>query len=192
VANQQQPGDSVAGPAPLSPTGAARRRFARNGATASGILLTLQSAPAMAQVICASPSGSLSHGPASTQPGAGSTCQGVQPSGWASTTKTWPGNFKKNDPYTKMYTCSGSLGSAKIVDVLSKTNDFDKSELGKYLAAAKLNVLSGKTSFQTIPMLNAMWTECTSSKQCYEPTAGVSWTVAQVVDYLRRTMPYAS
>src|SRR5689334_17769378 len=78
VANQQQPGDSAARPAPLSPTGAARRRFARAGATASGVLLTLQSAPAMAQVICTAPSGSLSNGPTSTQPGVGTaTCQGV-------------------------------------------------------------------------------------------------------------------
>lgn len=177
----------------MSPKGAARRRFARAGATASGVLLTLQSAPAMAQVICASPSGSLSHGPASTQPGAGSTCQGVQPLGWASTTKTWPGGFTKNTKYGDMYTCGGTLSQTKLIDLLTKTNASpDVNEVAKYLIAAKLNVLSLKTSFQTVPMLNTMWGEV-RDKNCYEPMAGVTpWDCAKVVDYLKRTMPNAT
>jgi hypothetical protein len=190
VANEQQPGDSAAGLAPLSPQGAARRRFTRAGASASGVLLTLQSAPAMAQVICAAPSGSLSHGPASTQPGAGTTCQGVQPAGWAATTKTWPGGFTKNTKYGEMYSCGGTLSQTKLIDLLLKTNAVaDLNEVAKYLIAAKLNVLALKTSFQNVSMLNTMWSEV-RDHNCYVPMAGVkAWDCAKVVDYLKRTMP---
>jgi hypothetical protein len=194
VANQQQPGDSAARLAPLSPTGAARRRFARAGATASGVLLTLQSAPAMAQVICTAPSGSLSNGPTSTQPGVGTaTCQGVQPSGWASTTKTWPGNFTKNTRFGDMYTCGGTLANTKLIDLLTKVNASpDINEVAKYMIAAKLNVLALKSSFQNVGMLNTIWAEFLKNNS-YVPMAGVAaWDAAKLVDYFNRTMPNAT
>jgi len=78
VANEQQPGKQ------LSAKGAARRRFTRAGAAASGVLLTLHSQPGMAAVVCAGPSGFQS-GLISARPNDPGACAGKSPGAWKNT-----------------------------------------------------------------------------------------------------------
>lgn len=190
MANQQQPGDSAAGPAPLSPKGAARRRFTRAGAAASGVLLTLQSQPAMATAVCRSPSGYLSGPLQSTRTTTPVTCAGRTPGYWK-THPYWPSPCKANNAFNKIFLCSGTMsntyGSVSQMGILDP-KQWDRDGLGRHLMAAYLNVRSGKSSFQTTQMLNKIWVEWRDSGY-YTPTAGVKWTSYDIVDYLKRTMP---
>ena len=95
MANEQQPGKQ------LSARGAARRRFTRAGAAASGVLLTLHSQPGMAATICAGPSGFQS-GLISARPNDPGTCAGVSPGAW-----------KNNDPAPNGSTNGNGNGHGK-------------------------------------------------------------------------------
>ena len=85
----QQPEDSETGkggapdatPTELSASGLSRRGFAKLGAGAGGVLLTLASQPGMAQSVCASPSQSLSKWK-STHTGQQLQCRGLSPGYW--------------------------------------------------------------------------------------------------------------
>lgn len=64
----------------------------------------------------------------------------------------------------------------------------DKDNLGSHIVAALLNAASGKTTgVLTVEKVKTMWTEC-QTKGYFEPIAGVKWTPAQVVAYLKSTM----
>jgi hypothetical protein len=59
-------------------------------------------------------------------------------------------------------------------------------ELGQHCVKALLNYRAGLTPFCTESTVKAIFNEC-SSKGYFQPTAGVKWTVAQCVDYLKST-----
>ena len=62
------------------------------------------------------------------------------------------------------------------------TDDFDK-----WCVAARLNAKAGLTALVcTEADVQAMWTEC-NSQGYYEPTAGLKWTKADCVTYLKTT-----
>ena len=64
----------------------------------------------------------------------------------------------------------------------------DQDNLGSHIVAALLNAASGKTDgVLTVATVKAMWSEC-QTKGYFEPMAGVKWTPAQVVAYLKTTM----
>jgi len=89
VAIEQQPGKQ------LSAKGAARRRFTRAGAAASGVLLTLHSQPGMAAVVCAGPSGFQS-GLVSARPNDPGACAGQSPGAWKNTDPAAGGSSNGN------------------------------------------------------------------------------------------------
>lgn len=94
------------GGVPLQPVGARRRRFA--GLGASGVILTLVSQPAMADLVCKSFSGG-----ASKPPGGGSTgssCEGRSP-GFYCKPENWGGTYTDpNAKFKDVFTVFG-LGS---------------------------------------------------------------------------------
>jgi hypothetical protein len=195
VANEQQPGK------PLSAKGAARRRFTRAGAAASGVLLTLYSQPGMAQVVCATPSGAASALASARNPDA-ETCSGRSPGVWlqALSPRGNSGKGGGNTPghtdwpvspdklFGEWFTTSRPIGKAKLKEVLANTDpSFDPENLGMHLVAAMLNVLSGRSTFQTENMLVDMWNRLRDDR-VYHPTAGIDWTAYDVVQYLRSTM----
>jgi hypothetical protein len=175
-------------PAPISAHGAARRRFAKAGVGATGVLLTLASQPGMASTICTTPSGSLSGGLKSHH-GPAPVCSGVSPGYWKNNTP-WPAGCTPDTLFGALFTClgsnQGSYGAATCMTMLSH-QDFDRSNLGMHLVAAYLNVLSQRVSFLTLETLRNMWNEWQSSGY-YTPTAGVKWNSAQIVMYLSGTM----
>lgn len=63
---------------------------------------------------------------------------------------------------------------------------FDKQNLGMHLVASYLNAMAGWTSFLTVQRIQSMFSEW-SSRGYFEPTAGVKWDAAQIVDYLQLT-----
>lgn len=174
----------------LPPNGESRRRFTRAGVAASGVLLTLHSQPGMACDICTTPSGFLSGGLKSFR-GAEPTCMGRSPSYWSNV--SWPSGCNKNAKFSTIFPCSGSFaktssyGGCTLQTVVNQPcRPFDQQGIGASLVACWLNVKSNRSSFQTLAMLQKIWSEYQSTGQ-YRPTAGVKWDVYKIVAYLQGT-----
>jgi hypothetical protein len=176
-----------AGTVGLPPQGAARRRFARAGVAASGVLLTLHSQPGMACDICTTPSGFLSGGLQSFR-GAKPVCAGRSPGYWK--THSWPTGTSKTALYTKLFACSSAnartYGKATQAGILDP-KAWDTHGIGRHLVACYLNVKAGLSTFQNMAMLQRIWNEY-QTKGYYTPTAGVRWDGAKIVEYLQGTM----
>jgi hypothetical protein len=194
----QQPEDSetgkggapVATPAELSASGLSRRGFAKLGAGAGGVLLTLASQPGMAQTVCASPSQSLSKWK-STHAGQQLQCSGVSPGYWVQTFHSWPSPLETNRAtltFGAMFDCGGRTDYRDILvqDLLSPQK-FDTDNIGRHFAATYLNIQANKISFLTLDGIRNIWYEWLTTG-FYRPTAGVKWDGTQIVSYLQSTM----
>jgi len=191
VANEQQPGKQ------LSAKGAARRRFTRAGAAASGVLMTLHSQPGMAAIVCATPSGHASALISARNPDALS-CSGLSPGVWFQSTQprgknhntpghlTWPISPEKK--FGTVFSTGKAIGQASFEQVLGNNDPvFDPDNLGAHIAAAYLNVLAGRSTFQNEYMLVNIWNNL-RDYGVYHPAANVDWKGKDVVEYLRSTM----
>ncbi|MCE3261621.1 MAG: hypothetical protein K0R43_700 [Pseudoduganella sp.] len=193
VANEQQSGRQ------LSAQGAARRRFTRAGAAASGVLLTLHSQPGMAQLVCATPSGAASALVSARNPDP-ITCSGLSPGIWLQSLKsngksghnpghlTWP--VPPATEFGSIFPTGKAIGRASLQEVLGNHDStFDPDNLGAHLTAAYLNTMSGRSTFLSENMLRTIWNELQVHPYVYVPTAGAQgWSGADVVDYLKSTM----
>lgn len=203
VAIDKQDNDNGA-PAPsLSQRGAARRRLTKASlGAAGGVLATLESKSAMAQMMCKSPSGSLSLGYSSHQP-TNTKCNGLSASDWCDSS-SWPISkdtmfcavfyatstgascpTRKTSTYYKNAGTQYEAGSyycAKFSDLLGGQR-CDSSAIGKQMAAAYLNVISGKVNVITAETLQSIWNEFQSTGR-FSPTAGTYWSESQIANYL--------
>lgn len=171
-------------PGALTPAGARRRRLA--GLGASGVLMTLASQSAMADLVCKSPSAALSGNLASRSPGAVS-CLGRGPGFWKNNQSAWVG-VASSDRFSQHFFCGGTpgLSEASCLDILSH-QDFDKSNVAMHIMATYLNVTSGRISFMTQEGVLAMWREFLTTN-AYVPAAGAApWNAADLVMYLSST-----
>ncbi len=190
MATNDQYNDKNAASPGLSERGKTRRRLAKAGAGA-GVLLTLESKQAMAtSAMCKSPSGSLSGG-LSSHYGPAQACKGLSPGYWKNHTD-WPiscntmfasvfyvpGNYLQCDPKkaATSYLCA-------TMQTLLSHQSYDTNNLAMQAIAAYLNILSGRVGFLSVETLLAMWREVTTTG-VYNPTAGVTWSRAQVASYL--------
>lgn len=174
---------NVSGPSEKGLENAGRRRFARSGLAASGIIATLASRPVLATV-CKSPSGFLSGNLSNHQQP--TACDGRSPGYWKN--HKWPID-KDTALFRSVFTVSSSspLYSMTMLDVLN-TKD-DKYNLAMHLIAGYLNYLSGKSPFLDTSRLQSMWNEL-QMPGYFTPTAGVKWTSEQVVYYIQQTFAY--
>jgi hypothetical protein len=151
--------------------------------------------------VCATPSGAASALASARNPDA-ETCSGRSPGVWlqALSPRGNSGKGGGNTPghtdwpvspdklFGEWFTTSRPIGKAKLKEVLANTDpSFDPENLGMHLVAAMLNVLSGRSTFQTENMLVDMWNRLRDDR-VYHPTAGIDWTAYDVVQYLRSTM----
>jgi hypothetical protein len=204
VANEQLPAQQ------LSAKGAARRRFTRAGTVASGVLLTLHSQPGMAATICATPSGYQSGLVSARNPDPGA-CSGVSPGFWKNVesgpfdgkngngpksplpNKQWPSGATPDTLFRTVFGTTTAMTETYGSDIctldwiMGANANWDKDNLGAHLVAAYLNVLAGFTGYLTVNMLVNIWNELRDYGY-FTPTAGVKWSSAQVVQYLKGTM----
>jgi hypothetical protein len=200
VANLNQP-DEEAGklpeaghvPAGISAKGAARRRFAKAGMGASGgVLLTLASQPAMATLVCTSPSGACSGN--LSKHGNTAACDGVSPGFWKNHHEAWTGALtngtsKFNLTFPTTWRCSGlnAYSCFDIVDPDKVTNGDDQNNVAMHIMATLLNVRSGRIGFLTEGQVMAIW-NAYAQTGVYKPTSTVTWGGSQIVAYLTSTM----
>jgi hypothetical protein len=161
-----------------------RRRFGKSGVAASGVLLTLASRPVLGAEVCKSPSGFLS-GNLSTH-GGPAICEGRSPGYWKNQT-SWPIANRFTCKFSSVFTCRPRSPYAPITMLnLLSPQDFDSSNLGMHLVAAYLNAMEGWTPFLTVERIQSMFSEWQATGY-FSPTAGVNWSAAEIVDYLKRT-----
>jgi hypothetical protein len=204
VANENQQNDIPQQPdvppqtgmdhAGLGARGASRRRFARAGAGATGVLLTLASHPGMACSVNVGPSGyqsavtALKHGmKVSNAPTTPSS--GRPPRYWASG-YGWPCGTHLQ--FGQVFSCRDKTGTIATSTLLQHcagyTFSSPKARIAQLLVAAHLNVLTDKSPFLKLTNLQAIWNEYESTGQ-YVPMAGVTpWNAGDIVTYLSGTM----
>lgn len=193
--NQSAPAQPVVTDAALGARGASRRRFARAGAGATGVLLTLASHPGMACSVKVGPSGyqsviaaagkgiTLSHRPDAYS-------NGKPPEQWCGD-GGWP--CAPTQTFGNVFSCNrhnSACGTATLKSHCAGTAGItgDKAKICQLLSAAYLNVQSGLSPFLTQASLQAIWSEY-QSRGTYTPMAGVTpWNAVTIVAYLTGTM----
>lgn len=185
----------------------ARRRFSMSGLAVSGVVLTLASRPVLAGQ-CLSPSGfqsgNVSHH------GTPTTCSGRTPGYWGTHPEEWPspyepGECKSDKPgacmkadkwedgtlFCSVFSCSGNgsiyTGKSMMQVILLGGGD-DLQQLGAHIVSALLNAKKGWTPVLTEVQVIGMFNEW-NLHGYFEPTAGVKWYAADIVTYLKTTMP---
>ena len=189
------PPQPVSADAALGARGASRRRFARAGAGATGVLLTLASHPGMACSVNVGPSGYQSAVTAANKGMKLSNVPknhsaGLPPRYWASG-YGWP--CGTNVQFGHVFSCTRANGATATTTLMAHCAGRsivtgNKARIAQLLAAAHLNVLSGRSPFLTLQNLQAIWGEYQLKSQ-YTPMAGVTpWNAADIVAYLSGTM----
>ena len=183
------------------PVNTSRRNFGKTSLAASGVLLTLSSRSALAALPCQSPSGNISGNAsaAHTQ----YTCSGFTHLQWSAIPPpVWPagllpGTALNNWTTGTAFNAIPGINPASIYATYSMMNVMlqnppqtlaDPSQVGRNIVAAYLNALDGRTNgalstTQVVTIFNE-W----HLNGVYHPTAGVTWTPAQIVSYLQSTM----
>jgi hypothetical protein len=189
---QASPADAQV-PAGLTQAGAARRRFTRAGAAATGVLLTLKSQPGMAVSVCVTPSGYQSSLTGSPHQSAANTCNGVSPEQYV----TWYDNNQAgswapsdlNIVFSAVFTpAGGAQEGAKMRDLMIYSGGDQESLIMKYLCANYLNMASGRMPFLQMSMLNAIWTGWRTPSAPFRPSAGAApWGYNEIIIYLMGT-----
>ena len=184
--------ESVQQTAPdLSPQGVARRRFARAGVGASGVIMTLASQPGMATTVCRPPSGFLSGTWASTHPKQQVWCAGMKPEIWCAYLSKWKTLSKAY--FWKYFTCTGNTSSLKDLTLFqimsSNPAKGSKEEVAKFIVTAWLNARANLTPVLPESKVKIIWGEYTQ-KLSYTPDAGgATWGNTMIVDYIKSTIP---
>lgn len=184
MSNDYQPDPANSTP-PISARGAARRRVAKAGLGAVGVLLSVESRATMQPMVCFSPSAGYS-GKLSSNYNRNVVCSGRSPGYWKNHT-SWP--CSRDRDFDSVFSCNvGSLstyGSKTMLQILEGC-DFDQHNLGMHLIATYLNVLSGKISFLSVKTLTDMWNQL-QRRGYYMPAANVFWSPEQTKKYLEAT-----
>ncbi|NML60356.1 hypothetical protein HHL21_04485 [Massilia sp. RP-1-19] len=205
---QADAGPAAAGGLPAS--GLARRRFARVGAGATGVLLTLSSPSGMAGAACVSGSDGTSHAVAYTHaPDTVATCGGVSPGYYKNNPEGWPADIPATThlKFQDIYAINSSyavLGGLTLMEVFEigngngkdkkpgggpvVTEDPDPENVGRHFLAAYLNLKSDRATVLDEPTLKRMWREYVDTGGghigYYQPSATVKWYGKDLVHYL--------
>ena len=193
-----------------------RRRLTKSGFAISGVILTLASRPVLGDLVCQSPSGLLS-GNVSAH-GTPQTCTGLSAGYWGTHAENWPSPYvagtsvpspgkssaKVSDwsggsIFSDVFNCNG-YGSIYIqpqtigvntrytmMQVIWLGGGGDPHQLGAHIVSALLNARSGRTPVLTEAQVKNIFNEW-NLRGYFEPTAGVKWYAADIVDYLKTTM----
>ncbi|MES2322166.1 MAG: hypothetical protein V4633_07885 [Pseudomonadota bacterium] len=187
------PGEQDPAAAAITPVGASRRRFA-----GAGILMTLASTPGMATNVCTTPSGSLSHGMATShRPVVAPTCGGKSPGYYKNNPGGWPANPSYNSDVRfkdifPVNTPFATLGNLKLLQVFQNNdNTVDPHNTGSHVLAAYLNILTNRSNVISEAVLKNIWREYQAtgggSVGYFVPSATVKWYGPDIVAYLIKT-----
>lgn len=194
--------DMQAAPPPLDPKGVARRRFARAGAGATGVILTLHSQPGMAafsKTQCNSPSGYMSMKPgASAKPQI--SCSYNRSHGyWKNHPNAWKtmAGMDSSAKFGSFFRCTGSYVALANVTMMQVINPspaikaIDRNNVAMQCVAALLNAraarLAGIRTVLPEDEVVEIWNQFVTSG-VYVPSKGAApWSGAVIASYLEST-----
>lgn len=194
--------DTQATPQPLlDPKGIARRRFARAGAGATGVILTLHSQPGMAafsKTMCKSPSGYMSMAPgASAKPQM--SCSANRSHGyWKNHPNAWrtSAGMDPNAKFGSFFSCTGKyvgLADVTMMQVINPSRAIkaiDRNNVAMQCVAALLNARAARNAgiATVLPedKVIDMWNQFANGY--YSPGTGLApWSGADIAAYLEST-----
>lgn len=188
MVNDHQPdGNAKPATAPaLTAQGAARRRMA--GLGLSGVVLTVASNNALADMVCKSPSGALSGNLNSHSPK--TTCDGRSPDWWLKNKTIWPANVNPGDLFMQHFPTATQPLANKTLEQLLKQHGSDQDGVAMHMVATYLNVRSERITFltrQSVIDMYARW----QRDHAYVPAPGADpWSGAELAAYLADTQAY--
>jgi len=116
-----------------------------------------------------------------------------------------PVDWKNGTPFSGTFSCGGNgavyqscclpvknspckpTNPLSLMQVLLLGGKDDRYQLGAHIVAAILNAKMGWTPVLTVAAVKNMFNEW-AAKGYYEPSAGVKWSAADIVTYLKTTM----
>ena len=187
-------------PAPsLDPKGAARRRFTRAGAGATGVILTLQSQPAMATYgKCVSPSGFISATTGTSLNPIRSCMNNEDPQYWENNKTRWSSRAFTNphDRFEQHFRCAnGYRGLARLTlyEVLCRNTyavkAADPSGISRLCIAAWLNARMNQqnAAVLTPQRVVEIWKQYAETNVYFPAKTAKPWGRSTIYDYLRTT-----
>lgn len=188
--DQQQSGNEPQHPSipPVMPQhGVTRRRLAKAGLGAAGVLMTLESHATLQKTgfVCESASAFHSAG-LNSNVATEQRCNPLSPSNWCHVQRSWPCNKTKR--FAEVFKCNEkrfekTYYACSMAEVMTSTFDAQYSYIGKHLCTAYLNVISRRIDFLDVLTLQRMWNELKNTGM-YKVNASVSWNIHQVRQYL--------
>jgi hypothetical protein len=156
--------------------------------------MTVASRPVLAQT-CVPPSAYVSLG--ASAPGMYAECLGFGPDSWTGST-SWPTPYSPGPQGSQFndYFEPNLNGNPRFSDTLGYGNIANVTDtvhtVARYVTAALLNNASGKVPESVLKAMTIqhIWTEFARTGS-FVPTAGASWSAAEIVDYLKSTMTSA-
>ena len=173
------------------PPSAERRRWLKAGLSTTPVLMTVASRPVLAQT-CVPPSAYVSLG--ASAPGMYGECLGFGPDTWTGSS-SWPAPYTPDSRFNDYFEPNLN-GNPKFSDTLGYGNISNVTDtvhrVARYVTAALLNNASGKVPESVLKAMTIqhIWTEFARTGS-FAPTAGASWSAAEIVDYLKSTMTSA-
>lgn len=168
---------------PSMPVNAGRRRIARAGIGAAGVLLTLESKVAMATgPACIAPSAAaLSRGAISNYVEQG-RCDALKPEDWVQR-EQWP--HPKGEQFGQLFSgANAEYAQVTLSEMLSL--DVHRHFIGRAFVTTFLNIRSGMLTVMDENTLFKMWDDL-QANHVYMPNPSVTWVPAQVHAYLEST-----
>ena len=160
-----------------------RRRLLRGGLSAAPVIMTLASGPVSAG-LCTTGSAYGSLNPSGAR--SSLTCGGRSPAAWNGTQyKNWPIDAKSlfQTQFKSVLT-----GDPKLKDVVDSNNRYDL--VAQNCVAALLNASTSPPltppSILDAARAKLIWSSY-ATKGYFEPTAGIQWNSAKIVDWMTTT-----
>lgn len=190
--------DTQSAPLPLlGARGLARRRFARAGAT--GVILTLQSQPAMATVgKCVSPSGFVSASTGTSLNPIRSCLSNEDPSYWQSNKTRWLSRafINPHDRFEQHFKCPrtyAALAKLTMYEVLCRNTTTiraaDPSAISRLCIAALLNANMNQQGAVVLSpdRVKDIWQQYAETTVFFPAKNATAWSRSTIIDYLRTT-----
>ena len=183
----------------LNPQGAARRRFARAGAGATGVILTLQSQPAMATYgKCVSPSGFVSATTGTSLNPIRSCMSNEDPQYWQNNKSRWSSRAFTNphDRFEQHFRCPNgyrALAKLTLYEVLCRNTytvkAADPSGISRLCIAAWLNAHMNQQNavVLTPERVVEIWRQYAETNVFFPAKNASPWGRSTIYDYLRST-----
>lgn len=184
--NQPQQQHPILPPA-MPKHGVARRRLAKAGLGAAGVLMTLESHATLKKTgfVCESASAYHSAG-LNSNVATEQRCYPLSPSNWCHVQRSWPCNRTKK--FNEVFKCNESRFARTyykdtLLAVMTADYDASSAYIGRHLATAYLNVTSRRIDFLDVPTLQRMWNELKNGG-LFKVGPGQFWNIQEVRKYL--------